>query len=167
MQSIFPVLSSCSLESQLMGCARNFTPKRFETSLAKSMSKPTISFFSSRKPIGGNESSKPRTKTPLLLSSAKELSPFAPFLAHPAKVAATRAAAIAVTISFFISSPIFLFLKTKRRAACASLFSFQDNFFERGDLLIGALGSRSATSFAGGGAGGGRKDVVDILADEL
>ena len=48
MQSILPELSSSSLESQSIGWNSTSTPRREATSLARSMSKPTISFFSSR-----------------------------------------------------------------------------------------------------------------------
>ena len=49
MQSMLPVLSSCSLASQLMGWSFRVMPRREQTSLATSMSKPTIWPFSSRK----------------------------------------------------------------------------------------------------------------------
>jgi hypothetical protein len=38
MQSILPVLSSCSLAFQSMGCGTSWTPSRLATSLATSMS---------------------------------------------------------------------------------------------------------------------------------
>ena len=68
-QSMLPVASSCSFAFQSIGWGTSSTPRRFATSLAASISKPTISPFSSLKPIGGKESSSPRMNVPLSCTS--------------------------------------------------------------------------------------------------
>ena len=61
-QSIAPVDSSISLESQSIGCFTNSQPCLSQTSAAKSRSKPTYSPLSSRYPYGGNSASNPTVK---------------------------------------------------------------------------------------------------------
>src|SRR5690554_65901 len=73
-QSIFFVLSSCSLALQLIGCNLKLIPRREQTSLATSISKPTISPCSSLYPIGGKLSSSPKTNSPFACTSSQELS---------------------------------------------------------------------------------------------
>ena len=54
-------ISSASLAFQSIGLNSTCTPMRFAASRAMSISKPTSSFFSLRKPIGGKLSSRPMT----------------------------------------------------------------------------------------------------------
>ena len=53
--------SSASLALQSIGLKVTSMPARLQASLARSMSKPTISFFSLRKPMGAKLSSRPIT----------------------------------------------------------------------------------------------------------
>ena len=100
-QSMFPVMSSCSLLFQSIGWGTSSTPRRLHTSLAQSMSNPTISPFSSRYPIGGNESSRPRTNCPFSRTSLRELStPFSE--APPAKSEKLSKRATRIQNVFFI-----------------------------------------------------------------
>ena len=116
-QSTEPVLSSISLVDHSIGCNFNSTPIRFATSVATSISKPTILLFSSRKPIGGKLSSNPSTKVPLSKTFCKELSCAVPESAvppfvfedepHPANTASIATIIIANTANdiFFIIFP--------------------------------------------------------------
>ncbi|OQB45384.1 MAG: hypothetical protein BWY01_01296 [Synergistetes bacterium ADurb.Bin155] len=75
MQSIFPVFSSCSFAFQSIGCGTSWIPSRRHASRATSMSKPTISLFSSRNPIGGNASSSPSTSAFFSMTFCSDKSP--------------------------------------------------------------------------------------------
>ena len=97
MQSMVPEASSSSLASQEMGCAMNSTPSRAATSLATSMSKPTMSLFSSRNPIGGKLSSRPRMKVPFSRMFSTEVSSSAMARPETASIRTSRMAN-----SFFI-----------------------------------------------------------------
>ena len=59
--SMRPLWISASLLAQSMPLNSTSVPRRFAASFASSTSKPVISFFSSRKPIGGKLSSRPMT----------------------------------------------------------------------------------------------------------
>ena len=73
-QSTLPSLSSLTLLSQSMGISSSSTPIRLHTSRATSMSNPTMLLSSSRKPMGGKESSSPSTKVPFSFTLARESS---------------------------------------------------------------------------------------------
>ena len=94
MQSMFLPESSSSLESHEIGWRTSSTPRRSVTSLARSMSKPTYSPFSSTKPIGGYSSSKPITKVPFALTSARPVSSASAAAKQRVRTAASRAASI-------------------------------------------------------------------------
>ena len=90
-----PLFSSASLEFQSIALNSTSQPKRLEASLAKSISKPTISFFSSLKPIGGKLSSRPTT----IFCAA---SFFAVSLPQPARAATAKTSIIQTAKIFFI-----------------------------------------------------------------
>ncbi len=87
MTSIVPLSSSVSLRVQSIGWNLALIPSSLVTSLARSISKPTILSFSSLKPIGTNVSSIPITNSFFSLISSHLLAfVFSSAFPQPAKI---------------------------------------------------------------------------------
>ncbi|MNR30728.1 hypothetical protein D3C85_1481970 [compost metagenome] len=96
--------SSASLALQSMGLNSMSRPMRLPASRARSMSKPTSSFFSSRNPMGGKLSSRPTTTlvTTAAGAGASVATGFVgSFLPQAAKMALR--ASIATRLRFFMA----------------------------------------------------------------
>src|SRR5690606_33547840 len=82
-------------------------PSRLVASRARSMSKPTSWFFSSRKPIGGKLSSRPTTiLRTSAVAGAADLAVSVVSLLGPQAVRSTVAEARKIPVSFFIDSRV-------------------------------------------------------------
>src|SRR5690606_39381995 len=80
-----------------------------QSSEASSRSKPTISPFSSRKPIGGKLSSRPKTNSPLSFISSQELSATSPsFLQPESTKTITSTAKVSMVMALFKTNTLSL-----------------------------------------------------------